>query len=55
MKFSQYRRKFTARLPTLNNLDDRKITSNDRKLAVAWMKGGKEAEMIERKRQAEEK
>ena len=50
MKYSQYRRKYTARLPKLNNLDDRKITSNDRLLAEAWVLGGKEAEMVERKR-----
>ena len=49
-KFKQYRRKFTATCLKLSNLDGRPITDNDRLYAIAWMKGGKEAEFAERRR-----
>ncbi len=49
-KYRQYRRKFTATCLKLSNLDDRPIKEKDRLYAIAWMKGGKEGEMEERRR-----
>lgn len=54
-KMRNYRRKIGIDLPQLNYLDDSPISAEDRRLFAAWLEGGKEAEMLERKKMKQEK
>jgi dynein assembly factor 1 len=47
-KVANYRRKLLNLLPSLRFLDDAPVTERDRRLAVAWGEGGREAEAKER-------
>ena len=47
-KFPDYRKKLTCVVKTLQQLDDRSITADDRRLALAWLEGGKDAVTKER-------
>lgn len=45
---SNYRKVLIANILTLTYLDDRPVTTNERRTAEAWLKGGKDAETEER-------
>ena len=47
-KFPDYRKKLTCVVKTLQQLDDRSITADDRRLALAWLEGGNDAVTKER-------
>jgi len=50
-----YRKTMTARIPTLKYLDDRPVFEDDRRIAEAWARGGREAETAEREAIKQEK
>lgn len=47
-EMKNYRRRIILMFPELTYLDDAPISEEDRRLALAWQKGGKEAENAER-------
>lgn len=46
--FKNYRKRFVSSMPKLKFLDDRPVTSNERRLCEAWSKGGAELENVEK-------
>ena len=50
-----YRKTLTARIPSLKYLDDRPVFEDDRRIAEAWARGGREAEAAEREAIKQEK
>ncbi|EAY01084.1 Leucine Rich Repeat family protein [Trichomonas vaginalis G3] len=45
-----YRRNMILRYPNLTYLDDEPVTDNEKRTVAAWKTGGKQAEMLERKK-----
>ncbi|KAL0205798.1 hypothetical protein P9112_001105 [Eukaryota sp. TZLM1-RC] len=50
-----YRKTLITKLPNLTYLDDRPVFDSERLLVEAWVKGGREGEQEERRRQVKEK
>jgi dynein assembly factor 1 len=50
-----YRKTLTARIPSLKYLDDRPVFEDDRRIAEAWARGGRDAETAEREAIKQEK
>ena len=46
--FPDYRKKLTCIVKTLQQLDDRSVTADDRRLALAWLEKGKDGVTLER-------
>lgn len=53
--FSNYRRKIIARCGALTYLDEQTVTAEDRRLNIAWIRGGKDEEIKEKQLLHEEK
>lgn len=53
-KMLNYRRTIIAALPELRYLDDHPVFDEERRAVNAWVRGGKEAEMEERRKIREE-
>merc|ERR1719471_2640640 len=47
-KISNYRKTLISRMPNLTYLDERPVDAAERRCAIAWANGGKEAERVER-------
>lgn len=54
-KCSYYRKTLVAKITSLTYLDDRPVWDEEKKLAKAWIKGGKQAELNEKNQLKEEK
>jgi len=50
-----YRKSFVGGVRGLQYLDDRPVSKNERRTAEAWVRGGKEAEELEKKKLMEER
>ena len=50
-----YRRQLVTAIPELRYLDDSPVSAEDRRIYEAWSKGGKEAELEERRKISDEK
>ena len=53
--FKSYRKKFVSTLLKLKFLDERPVTSNERRLCEAWAKGGTELEDVEKSKLFDER
>lgn len=53
--FKNYRKRFVAGLPKLKFLDERPVTTNERRLSDAWAKGGTELENVEKSKLFDER
>jgi len=54
-KTKNYRKTIISRCPNLNYLDDRPVFEDEKRTAIAWAKGGREAELAERQAIKDEK